>query len=71
MNTLLRDPILYIEGLAFADDAFENEIKIAEDVYNLTVPPDYNRLIPPWKRWSGTISFEDRARSSTVFTQPT
>lgn len=48
-DTLLRDPILYIEGLAFADGAFENNFKSPEEIYNLIVPADQPRLILKWK----------------------
>lgn len=34
-DVLLHDPILYIEGLAFADETLENDIQSPEDVYDL------------------------------------
>ncbi|KAL8706070.1 MAG: hypothetical protein Q9201_000835 [Fulgogasparrea decipioides] len=59
-DTPLRDPILYIEGLAFADEAFENEFQIPEDIYNLRVPHNQCRLILPWKeKWRERPIFRD------------
>ena len=37
-DTLLRDLILYIEGLAFADEAFENDFQSPENVLQPTQP---------------------------------
>jgi hypothetical protein len=48
-NTLLRDLILYMESLAFADGAFENDFKSPDEIYDLMVPSDQTRLILLWK----------------------
>ena len=45
-DVLLHDPILYIEGLAFADETFENDIQSLGDVYDLH---NQSRLILLWK----------------------
>jgi len=59
-DTLLQDPIMYIEGLAFADRAFENDFKSPEDIYNLVVPPDQPHLKLPWKEeWRDRPIFQD------------
>ncbi|KAK3933472.1 hypothetical protein QBC46DRAFT_434648, partial [Diplogelasinospora grovesii] len=59
-DTLLRDPLLYIESLAFADGAFENDFKSPEHIYNLIVPADQPRLILPWKKeWRDKPIFRD------------
>ncbi|KAK3934975.1 hypothetical protein QBC46DRAFT_453803 [Diplogelasinospora grovesii] len=46
-DTLLRDPLLYIESLAFADGAFKNDFKSPEHIYNLIVLADQPCLILP------------------------
>ncbi|KXX74184.1 hypothetical protein MMYC01_210518, partial [Madurella mycetomatis] len=47
-DTLLHDPVLYMESLAFADMAFE-DLNDPEDIYHLVVPPGSDRIILPWK----------------------
>jgi len=46
-DTLLRDPILYMESLAFANRAFKNDFKSPNDIYNLAVLAGQPRLILP------------------------
>ena len=69
-DTLLRDPILYMESLAFADDAFDNGIKSPIDIYTLTVPANHSSLILPWKpEWRDKQIFRDiqgRGKNITV-----
>jgi hypothetical protein len=69
-NTLLRDPILYMESLAFADDAFDNGIKNPHDIYALSVPANQSRLILPWKpEWRDKPIFRDiqgRGKNITI-----
>lgn len=48
-NNLLRDPILYMESLAFADGAFEADLDSPEKLYNLIVPAGQPSMIVPWK----------------------
>ena len=38
-DTLLHDPVLYMESLAFADEAFLNEFGVPEDIYLLPSRP--------------------------------
>jgi hypothetical protein len=45
-DTPLHDPILYMESLAFTDMAFE-DLNDPNDIYNLVVPPDSDRIILP------------------------
>lgn len=59
-DTLLRDPILYIESLAWADRTIENDFRSPEDIYNLVVPLGQSRLILPWmKGWRNRPIFRD------------
>ncbi len=59
-NTLFRDPTLYIQGLAFADRAFENDFQDPEDIYKLTVPPGSSHIVIPWKKdWEDRPIFRD------------
>ncbi len=47
-DTLLHDPVLYMESIAFADMAFEG-LNDPDDIYGLVVPPGSDRFILPWK----------------------
>ena len=59
-DTLLRDPVLYMESLAFADEAFLNEFNSPQDIYGLVVPPNSDRIILPWKpEWRERPVFRD------------
>ncbi|KAK0703425.1 hypothetical protein B0T26DRAFT_756982 [Lasiosphaeria miniovina] len=65
-DTLLRDPILYMESLAFAEGAFESDFQSPDDIYNLGQP----RLILPWKKkWRDRPIFGDiqgRGKNVTI-----
>jgi hypothetical protein len=53
-DTLLHDPVLYMDSLAFADLAFE-DLNDPEQIYNLFVPSGSDRIILPWKsEWRET-----------------
>lgn len=60
-DTLLRDPILYIESLAFADGAFLNDFKDPEDIRAKLCPPEgQSSMIVPWKdEWKERPIFRD------------
>ncbi|KAK3941987.1 hypothetical protein QBC46DRAFT_448097 [Diplogelasinospora grovesii] len=45
-DTLLHDPVLYIESLAFTDIAFE-DLNDPKDIYNLVIPLNSDRIILP------------------------
>lgn len=63
LGNLVCDPISYVAGLAFADNAFENNIKRYEDLYTLTVPSHMNKLRIPWKmEWRDRPLFRDTER---------
>ncbi|KAK4148395.1 hypothetical protein C8A00DRAFT_47713 [Chaetomidium leptoderma] len=47
-DTLLHDPVLYMESIAFADMAFE-ALKDPEDIYHFVIPPGSDRIILSWK----------------------
>lgn len=69
-DMLLRDPVLYITSLAFADGAVENHFDSPADIYDLTVPERQPRMILPWKEeWRDRPIFRDTeglGRSTTV-----
>lgn len=69
-DTLFRDPLLYIQGLAFADGAFKNDFKDPEDIYKLTVPPGSSHMAIPWKEdWGDKPIFQDiqgRGKNVTI-----
>ena len=57
---LLYDPLIPIMALAFADDAFANEFNGPEDVYDLVVPVNSDRLRLRWKEeWCNRPVFRD------------
>ncbi|KAK3935512.1 hypothetical protein QBC46DRAFT_367527 [Diplogelasinospora grovesii] len=59
-DMLIHDPLIPIMGLSFADNAFENEFQDPEDIYNLVVPPDSDRLRLLWKEeWRKRPVFRD------------
>lgn len=59
-GTLLHDPVLYMESVAFADRAFLNKFNSPEDIYDLVVPPNSDRIILPWKpKWRDRPVFRD------------
>lgn len=60
-DTLLHDPVLYIESLAFADGAFGTKFTGPDDIYNqLIVPPTSNRIVLPWDpEWRDRFVFRD------------
>ncbi|KAK3934868.1 hypothetical protein QBC46DRAFT_367938 [Diplogelasinospora grovesii] len=59
-DTLLRDPILYLQSLAFADGAFLDDFKGPENIYNLIVPPGQPRMVLKWKEeWRDKPIFRD------------
>jgi hypothetical protein len=59
-DMLLYDPLVPVMALAFADDAFENEFNGLEDIYNLVVPVNSDRLRLLWKEeWSHRPVFRD------------
>ncbi|KAJ0100679.1 hypothetical protein J7T55_012537, partial [Diaporthe amygdali] len=47
--TLLHDPVLYMLSLAFADGAFLNDLQAPEEIYELKVPGNADRVVLPWK----------------------
>ena len=57
---LIYDPLIPIMGLAFADEAFINEFKDPEEIYELVVPPNSDRLRLQWKEeWQKRPVFRD------------
>lgn len=59
-DTLLHDPVLYIESLAFADGAFLSEFASLKDIYDMVIPWQRNRIILPWKyEWQERHVFRD------------
>ena len=59
-DMLLYDPLIPIMALAFADEAFVNEIQDPEDIYQLVVPPNSDRLRLQWKEeWLNRPIFRD------------
>ncbi|KAF3345643.1 hypothetical protein VdG2_06486 [Verticillium dahliae VDG2] len=49
-DTLLHDPVLHTLALAFADDAFLNGFSGPEQIYDLAVPLQSDRLRLLWKK---------------------
>ncbi|KAK0701564.1 hypothetical protein B0T26DRAFT_681697 [Lasiosphaeria miniovina] len=59
-DMLIYDPLIPIMGLAFADGAFVNEFKDPEEIYELVVPPNSDRLRLRWKEeWRRRPVFRD------------
>jgi len=59
-DMLIYDPLIPIMGLAFADGAFINEFKDPEEIYELVVPPNSDRLRLRWKEdWRKRPVFRD------------
>ncbi|KAI5917140.1 hypothetical protein F4810DRAFT_705126 [Camillea tinctor] len=59
-DTLLHDPVLYMESLAFADGAFSTEFHGLKDIYRLVIPRQNNRMVLPWKpEWQERYVFRD------------
>ncbi|KAH8755385.1 hypothetical protein F5883DRAFT_607663 [Diaporthe sp. PMI_573] len=42
--TLLHNPVLYMQSLAFADGAFLNDFQAPEEIYKLKVPGNADRM---------------------------
>ena len=59
-DMLIYDPLIPIMGLAFADGAFINEFKDPQEIYELVVPPNSDRLRLRWKEeWCSRPVFRD------------
>jgi len=59
-DMLIYDPLIPIMGLAFADEAFINEFKDPEEIYELVVPQNSDRLRLRWKEeWQKRPVFRD------------
>lgn len=59
-DMLLYDPLIPIMALAFCDDAFLNNIEGLQDLYNLVVPYDSDRIRLLWKKeWLKRPVFRD------------
>ncbi|KAJ6443703.1 hypothetical protein O9K51_04882 [Purpureocillium lavendulum] len=59
-DMLLYDPLIPIMALAFCDDAFLNNIEGPQDLYNLVVPYDSDRIRLLWKKeWLKRPVFRD------------
>ncbi|KAM0267469.1 hypothetical protein ACHAQH_010106, partial [Verticillium albo-atrum] len=59
-DTLLHDPVLHTLSLALADDAFLNGFCNPEQIYDLVVPPQSDRLRLMWKEdWRERPIFRD------------
>ena len=57
---LIYDPLIPIMGLAFADGAVINEFKDPEEIYELVVPQNSDRLRLQWKEeWLKRPMFRD------------
>lgn len=71
-DTLLHDPVLYMESIGFADKAFEDEIDGPEKIYELVVPPGSDRIILPWKpEWRERPIFRDvQGRGKCIIVAP-
>jgi len=48
-DMLIYNPLIPIMGLEFADEAFINEFKEPEEIYELVVPQNSDRLRLQWK----------------------
>ncbi|CRK25088.1 hypothetical protein BN1708_014133 [Verticillium longisporum] len=59
-DTLLHDPVLHALSLVLADDAFLNGFCNPEQIYDLVVPPQSDRLRLMWKEdWRERPIFRD------------
>ncbi|TQV90231.1 FluG domain-containing protein [Cordyceps javanica] len=59
-DMLLYDPIVPALALVFSDNAFLNCFQSAEDIYNLKVPPNQDRIRLLWKEeWRKRPIFRD------------
>ncbi|KAI1846940.1 hypothetical protein JX265_014014 [Neoarthrinium moseri] len=67
-GTLLRDPILYMQSLAFADHAFA-VLDSSQDIYDLIIPQDTDRIVLPWKpEWFDRFVFREiRGRGCNTY----
>jgi hypothetical protein len=56
---------MYMMALAFADNAFLNDFTWLEQIYNLVVPPERDRIRLRWKdSWAETPIFRDVEHSA-------
>ena len=59
-GNLVCNPVMYMMALAFADNAFANDFTHPEQIYELVVPPEADRIRLQWKdSWAGTPIFRD------------
>ncbi|KAI1382535.1 uncharacterized protein F4822DRAFT_439310 [Hypoxylon trugodes] len=68
-DTLLHDPVLYMESLALADNAFESKFVSPEELYRLVVPSKNSSILIPWKtEWQERYIFRDsqKAKNNTT-----
>ena len=57
--------VLFILALAFADNAFKNKFQGAQDIYNLVVPPNEDRIRLRWdEKWVSRPVFRDVEQSA-------
>ena len=59
-GNLVCNPVMYIMALAFTDNAFANDFTRPEQIYELVVPPEADRIRLQWKEsWARTPIFCD------------
>ena len=59
-GNLVCNPVMYMMALAFADNAFANDFTHPEQIYELVVPPEADRIRLQWKdSLAGTPIFRD------------
>ena len=67
-GNLICNPVMYMMALAFADNAFANDFTCPEQIYELVVSPEADRIPLQWKEsWAETLIFRDVENTANGF----